>query len=249
MARRRSRQAAVEPDESQTTISEHPAGETGEDVSAWPEWVTEEQPEATGTSSQPPLQQKDKIQIPRSPRKKPAAEIVLPRIPAGVQVGPELLGHVGKLKYSDHDVADEAKFPELAQRVFTQTTGTTRVGEPINQPYQWATGLEKMGILGLLDLPHFGRGQYATTCIKQLLAVTHGGDIWLDKPVPITVELIAQITGLPIRGMDPALFLDDKTKEKALAEEMKKKYGTTRGQEGSSSNESTMQPHNWARKS
>jgi hypothetical protein len=114
----------VEPDESQTTISDHPAGETGEDVSDWPEWYTEEQPEATGTSSQPPQQQKDKIQIPRSPRKKPATEIVLPRIPEGVQVGPELLGHVGKLKYSDHDVADEAKFPELAKRVFLQTTGT-----------------------------------------------------------------------------------------------------------------------------
>jgi hypothetical protein len=60
----------------------------------------------------------------------------------------------------------------------------------------------------------------------------HGGDIWLDKPIPITVELIAQITGLPSWGMDPALILDDKSKEKALAEEMKKKYGTTRGTRG-----------------
>jgi hypothetical protein len=32
--------------------------------------------------------------------------------------------------------------------------------------------------------------------------------------------------------MDPTLFLDDKTKEKALAEEMKKKYGTNRGTRG-----------------
>jgi hypothetical protein len=31
----------VEPDESQTTISDHPAGEKVEDVSAWPEWYTE----------------------------------------------------------------------------------------------------------------------------------------------------------------------------------------------------------------
>jgi hypothetical protein len=29
--------------------------------------------------------------------------------------------------------------------------------------------------------------------------------------------------------MDPAQFLEDKTKEKALAEEMKKKYDTERG--------------------
>ena len=71
----------------------------------------------------------------------------------------------------------------------------------------------------------------------------------MDKPVPIIVELIVQIIGLPIRGMDPTLFLDDKTKETSLEKEMKKKYGTSRGKEASSSNESTMQPHNWAQKS
>jgi hypothetical protein len=32
--------------------------------------------------------------------------------------------------------------------------------------------------------------------------------------------------------MDPALILDDKSKEKSLAEEMKKKYGTNRGIRG-----------------
>jgi hypothetical protein len=86
--------------------------------------------------------------------------------------------------------------------------------------------------LGLLKLPHFGIGQYVTACVKQLLAVTHGGDIWLDKPIPITIELIAQITGLPIQGMDPMLILDDKSKEKVLAEEMKNKYGIARGMRG-----------------
>jgi hypothetical protein len=83
-----------------------------------------------------------------------------------------------------------------------------------------------------LKLQHFGRGQYATSCVKQLLAVTHGEDIWPEKYVPIMIELIAQITGLPIRGMDPALILDDKSKEKAMAEEMKKKYGTARETRG-----------------
>jgi hypothetical protein len=218
---------AVEPDESQMTIAKHPVGETTDDVSAWLEWHIEGQLEVAEILIQTP-QPKEKIQIPISPRKKLVAEIVLPCIPAGVQVGPELLGHVGKLKYSDHDVADEAKFLELAQRVFIQTIGTTHLEEPINHPYQWETELEKTRILGLLNLPHFSRGQNATTCVKNLLAVTHGGDIWLDKPIPITVELIAQITGLPIWGMDPALVLDDKSKEKVLVEEMKKKYGTSR---------------------
>jgi hypothetical protein len=54
----------------------------------------------------------------------------------------------------------------------------------------------------------------------------------LDKRVSIDIELIAKITGLPIQGMDPELFLDDKTKEKVLAEEMNKKYGTNKGTRG-----------------
>jgi hypothetical protein len=61
------------------------------------------------------------------------------------------------------------------------------------------------------------------------MEVTHGGDICLDKLVSIDVELIAHIVGLQAWGMDPAQFLDDKTKEKSLAKEMKKKYGTNRG--------------------
>jgi hypothetical protein len=113
-----------------------------------------------------------------------------------------------------------------------ETVGTNPFGEPISQPLQWETGLEKTGILGLLDLPHFGRGQHTTACVKQLLAVTHGGDIWLDKIVSIDVELMANITGLPSRGMDPTHFLDDKAREKELEEYMKKKYGTDRGTRG-----------------
>jgi hypothetical protein len=41
----------VEPNESQTTISDHPAGEMFEYVLAWPEWYTKEQPEAAGNQA------------------------------------------------------------------------------------------------------------------------------------------------------------------------------------------------------
>jgi hypothetical protein len=149
-----------------------------------------------------------------------------------VQVEPDLLGHIKKLKYSDHDVADTDKFPEFSKRVYLHTVGVNAVGEPIDQPLQWERGLEKTRILGLLDLPHFGRGQYARGCVKQFLAVTHGRDIWLDKLILIDVEIIAHIIEFPSRGMDPTQFLDDKTKEKELAEEMKNKYGTDRGTRG-----------------
>ena len=70
----------------------------------------------------------------------------------------DFLGHIKNLKYLDHDVTDRDKFPEFTKRVYLQTVGVNVVGEPIDQALQWTTGLEKMGILGLLDLPHFGKG-------------------------------------------------------------------------------------------
>jgi hypothetical protein len=53
----------------------------------------------------------------------------------------------------------------------------------------------------MLEITHFGRGQYANNCVKQLLAVTHGGDIWLEKIISIDLEIIAHIIGVPSCGM------------------------------------------------
>jgi hypothetical protein len=120
----------------------------------------------------------------------------------------------------------------LAPQVFLETIAVNPLGGTITKPRKWATRLDRTIILGLLKIPHFGRGQYASACVKKLLAVTNGGDVWIDKPIPITIELITQIIGLPIRGMDSALILDDKSKEKSLVEEMKKKYNTNNGTRG-----------------
>jgi hypothetical protein len=188
------------------SFSDEPIGEMGK---SWEEWMAKEQPEAAGTLNQPtqpkvvgtsnqPTWSKDRIQILSFPQKKPAAEIVLPHTPEGIQVDSQLLGHVEKLKSSDHDVADERKYPELAPQVFSETIVVNTLGGTITKPRRWAVRLDRTRILGLLKIPHFGRDQYATTCIKQLLVVTHGGDVWLNKLVPITIELITQITGLPI---------------------------------------------------
>ena len=51
----------------------------------------------------------------------------------------------------------------------------------------------------------------------------------MDKLISIDIEIIVHITRLPSWGMDPAQFLEDKTKEKALTEEMKNKYSTEMG--------------------
>jgi len=92
----------------------------------------------TRTSSQPPPK-KDKQQVPRSHRKQPVAALIFPRMQDGVQVKPNLLGHIEKLKYSNHDVADIDKFPEFTNKVYLQTVGVNAVGESIDQPLQWAT--------------------------------------------------------------------------------------------------------------
>jgi hypothetical protein len=47
--------------------------------------------------------------------------------------------------------------------------------------------------------------------------------------VSIDVELISFIIGLPSNDDNIVQYMDDKTKEKELAEEMKKTYGKERG--------------------
>jgi hypothetical protein len=51
--------------------------------------------------------------VPRSPCKQPTATIIFPCIPEGVRIKANLLGHVEKLRYSDHDVTDTNKFLEF----------------------------------------------------------------------------------------------------------------------------------------
>ena len=50
-----------------------------------------------------------------------------------------MLGHIKKLKYSNDDVTDTNKFLKFVKRVYLQTVGVNAVGEPIDQPLQWAT--------------------------------------------------------------------------------------------------------------
>ena len=54
----------------------------------------------------------------------------------------------------------------------------------------------------------------------------------MERLVAIDINLIVEISGLPTNGENPEQYLDDKTKEKSLPEEMKNKYGTERGSRG-----------------
>jgi hypothetical protein len=104
--------------------------------------------------------------------------------------------------------------------------GTTSSGIPILEPKQWIVGLYNTCIMNMLEIPHFGRVNDVNACVKQLLALVHGGVLWMDRLVSIDVYLIAEITSFPTDGENPEQYLDDKTKEKVVVEDMKKTYGT-----------------------
>jgi hypothetical protein len=156
---------------------------------------------------------REKPVMPRTPSKQKELTLSLSQIPEGVKVVGDMLGCVNKLKYVDHDVADMGKFPEFVQQVYMESKGEGPSGDPILEPKQWIAGLYNTRIMNLLEIPHFGRGKYVNACVKQLLALVHGGILWMDRHVSIDVDLIAEITGLPTDGEKPEQYMDDKTKK------------------------------------
>jgi hypothetical protein len=58
----------------------------------------------------------------------------VPHIPDLVIVVEYMLGFVPKLRYTDHDVTEVAKFPKLAQDVYMENRGSTSTRIPILEP-------------------------------------------------------------------------------------------------------------------
>jgi hypothetical protein len=57
--------------------------------------------------------------------------------------------------------------------------------------------------MNLLEIPHFVRDKDVNNYVKKLLALVHGGIVWMDMIVSIDVDLIAKITSLPTDGENP----------------------------------------------
>lgn len=61
---------------------------------------------------------------------------------------------VYKLKYNDHDINELKNFPDFSHNLYTQT-----IEQPkqlvVVEVQQWDVGQEKLGILNLLEIPHF----------------------------------------------------------------------------------------------
>ena len=141
----------------------------------------------------------------------------MPPLPEGITCSADIIPALIRLKFDDHDllllkdVRDEPY-----ESVTTAPSGPIqRVSKP------WANGLEKSGLLGLINMPHFGRLNEAHACVKQLLACFHGGTLWLNTSIPVTVDLIASITGLLKAGEDPAQYIRGRYMDKKLAKQLK----------------------------
>jgi hypothetical protein len=120
----------------------------------------------------------------------------------------------------------------LAPQNYLENKGEGPSRTPLLEPTQWILGLYNTRIMKLLDIPHFGHGKHINGCVNHFLARVHGGILWMDRPVHINVDLIATITGLPTDGEKPEKYLEEKTKEKSVSDEIKAKYGMERGNRG-----------------
>ena len=56
----------------------------------------------------------------------------------------------------------------------------------------------------------FGRPTKVNACVKQLLACFHGGFLWLDESVEVTMGMISYITGFPKDRPDPSQYYFDR---------------------------------------
>jgi hypothetical protein len=88
-------------------------------------------------------------------------------------------------------------FPELVPSKFLMKSISSETHMIVIEPQVWARGLQKVGLLNLFDIPHFGRSQEINACVKMLLSCVHRGYMWLDRPISIDIDLIVCITGLP----------------------------------------------------
>ena len=159
------------------------------------------------------------------------ARYLLPLPPMSKDVEEEgsLLGHVNNLKYQDYNLLDHVKFPQFqVDQYMAMTVNPTMKVEALT-PQAWKASLHPSRLLNLLQIPHFGRSNKINAVVKVLLSCMHGGHLWLDRRVDITIDLIHRITGLSKNGADPMAHFVEKDQDRKLAVRLIKKYNLTRG--------------------
>ena len=113
-------------------------------------------------------------------------------LPKGVLLEGTEFGRIYTLKFEDWDLADTEKFPhletsELMEQITEGVVTTLQLKE-------WLQRVEEVGLLHLLSIPHFHQAPIRILIISQLLFLLHDGYLWLEDPIPITKDLIHQIS-------------------------------------------------------
>jgi hypothetical protein len=140
------------------------------------------------------------------PRKPPIPEgvkyvkypLVESPIPEGVIVEGDMLGLIPTLKYVEHEIIEENKFPKLVPNKLLIKSISSRTHMIVIEPQVWARGLQKTCLLNLFDITHFGWSQEINVCVKMLLSCVHEGYMWLNRTMSINTYLIVHIKGLSL---------------------------------------------------
>ena len=73
--------------------------------------------------------------------------------------------------------------------VFHKNTGVTAL-----ELRKWLKGMDKVGLLNLLWVPHYNRTPITLIVNKQLLCLVHGGYMWVEELMPIIETLVHRVT-------------------------------------------------------
>ena len=87
----------------------------------------------------------------------------MPTILKGMKCTFQITPFLVKMKYEDHDLL---AFTDCTMDPFEERT-ILEEDLMMHTPHEWALGLDKSGLLGLIHMPHFGRLTEANACAKQ----------------------------------------------------------------------------------
>jgi len=98
--------------------------------------------------------------------------------------------------------------------------------------WKWLRGVDKVGLLNLLWVPHYNCTRVIVLVIKQLLCLVHDGYLWLEEPIHITNRLIHRITQVLYTGENPAMMFGRKGGKQAILEAMEEKFKLVKKPQG-----------------
>ena len=84
--------------------------------------------------------------------------ILLPPMDIRVQEDGDLWGYTPAVKFTDYNLGDNKTYPQYRQDKFLMIQRNLRTRKDEFVPMDHVRGLEQLGLLNLLKIPHFGRG-------------------------------------------------------------------------------------------